>query len=160
MMNYLLKQPGSESLPQTHPSPERHSLWLQPCTDFQLVEHAPKSVMPEARPWFRRNAAANDPDAAAATHRLGRSATGVREFLRTLGVIVAACVLTASCAALTEDERADRDFERENRLVLAREAYAKKAVACRQAGGMMQIKKSNIRGFDYHDYKFARCVRF
>ena len=160
MMTHLCKKLDCETLEWASPAPHQDGDWPTTYTDFQLVENTPRWVTPGARSWPLHQIAANDPDAAAARHSLGRTAPGLSEFLRTLGIIAAAFLFLASCVVLTEEERAEREYELDNRLVLAREEYAVKSAACRSAGGVMQINRSSMYGFHYHDYKLARCVRY
>ena len=64
---------------------------------------------------------------------------------------------STACANLTEEQR----YERENRLILAREEFAVRSKSCRESGGAMQIERHGTRReFDYFEYKNARCVRY
>ena len=76
-----------------------------------------------------------------------------------LTILLLTCVViggSSACAGFTDDER----YERENRLILAREDYAIRAEQCRKSGGEMKIRRfSSLREFDYFEYKNARCVR-
>jgi len=75
-------------------------------------------------------------------------------------LLLLTCVViggSSACANFTDEQR----YERENRLILAREEYAIRAEQCRKSGGAMQIKRfSPRREFDYFEYKNARCVRY
>ena len=67
-------------------------------------------------------------------------------------------VLMINCANTSEEDRLESQHEREDRLILAKEEFERRKVACRMAGGMMQIERRS-REFDVHDYRFARCVK-
>jgi hypothetical protein len=60
-----------------------------------------------------------------------------------------------SCAPLTETERYDLN----NRLVLAKEEYSRKAASCENIGGSMSMSARPMGQPDYFDYKTAQCVR-
>ncbi len=71
-------------------------------------------------------------------------------------------LLLASCATSTEDERAERMYDREDGLTLAREEYERRRVACQRHGGAMQIPKyssSKLKQSAAHDYRMAQCVK-
>ncbi len=67
-------------------------------------------------------------------------------------------VLMINCANISDEDRLERRYERENQLILAREAFERRKVSCRMAGGMMRIERRS-REFDAYDYKMARCVK-
>jgi hypothetical protein len=69
-------------------------------------------------------------------------------------LIVLLTMLPGGCAPMTEDER----LERQDRLNLAIEDYARMEQVCRRAGGAMKMSTTPLGKFDYHDYKSARCV--
>ena len=79
-------------------------------------------------------------------------------------VIAALFLLLTSCATLTEEQRADREYESANKLVLAREDFERKAAACVRRGGAMQITRYSssprIQKLTVHEYKTAQCLRF
>jgi len=58
-----------------------------------------------------------------------------------------------SCASMTEEER----FEREDRLIIAREDFYRQKESCRKFGGTMQIRSRTLGELTYLDYKTARC---
>jgi hypothetical protein len=71
-------------------------------------------------------------------------------------------LLLASCATSTEDERAERIYEREDELILAREEFERRSVECRRNGGMMQnleYSASRSRKLTAHDYRKVQCVK-
>ncbi len=67
-------------------------------------------------------------------------------------------VLMINCVNISEEDRLERRHERENQLILAREEFERRKVACRKAGGMMVIERRS-REFDAYDYRFAKCVQ-
>ncbi len=62
-------------------------------------------------------------------------------------------LLLCSCATLTEEER----FEREDRLIQARDEFYRQRDSCHRMGGTMQIRARTLGKYDYLDYKTARC---
>ena len=46
-------------------------------------------------------------------------------------------LLLASCATSTEDERAERMFDREDELIVAREEFERRSVVCHGKGGFI-----------------------
>ncbi len=71
-------------------------------------------------------------------------------------------LLLASCATSTEDERAERMYDREDELTLAREAFERRSVDCRRRGGIMQnleYSASRLRKRTAHDYRLAKCFK-
>jgi hypothetical protein len=62
-----------------------------------------------------------------------------------------------SCATLTEEAR----FEREDRLILAKEQFYRQEASCFRQGGVMVAKPATtrLRKYDYSHYKLARCVK-
>ncbi len=83
--------------------------------------------------------------------------------LITFSVIAIVFLLLESCATLTEYERAEREYMRENSLVLAQEKFQRDAASCRQQGGVMLITKysfSRLVKYTAHEYKTSRCVKF
>ena len=83
-------------------------------------------------------------------HKRGGRSVGVRLILSVLTLSICAC------APLTEQEQ----FEREDRLNLAKEDYQRKDEDCQRAGGAMQMQATPLSKFGRHDYKTAKCVRF
>ncbi len=65
--------------------------------------------------------------------------------------------LIISCVHMSEEDRLERQHERENRLILAREEFERRKVDCRRSGGMMTIDRHS-REIDEHEYKMAKCV--
>ena len=59
-----------------------------------------------------------------------------------------------ACAPLSETEK----YESENRLVLVKEEYARKAEYCESIGGSMSMSARTIGQPDYFDYKSAQCM--
>ena len=83
--------------------------------------------------------------------------------LTTIGIITIVFLLLSSCATLTEDERAEREYARENSLILAREEYQRRTVSCQKIGGMMQITRfssSKFGAFTEREYRMALCVTY
>ncbi len=66
-------------------------------------------------------------------------------------------VLTINCANISEEDRLERRYERENRLILAREEFERREIGCRRSGGMMTIERHSIE-ITEHEYRMARCV--
>jgi hypothetical protein len=64
-------------------------------------------------------------------------------------------ILLCACAPLTEIER----YELEDRLILAREEFSRKAEFCESSGGSMSMTARTLGQPDYFDYKSARCVK-
>ena len=76
---------------------------------------------------------------------------------RNLFVHLFALVIATSsmgCAPLTEQEQ----FERDNRLNLAKEDFLVREENCRRSGGAMQMRATPLSKYGTHDYKTARCV--
>ena len=70
-------------------------------------------------------------------------------------IIISLFVLSlCACAPLTEQQ----NFERDNRLNLAKEEFLQKEEACKRAGGAMQMQVTPLSKNGRHDYKSARCV--
>jgi len=69
-------------------------------------------------------------------------------------LIVLLATLPGGCAPMTEDER----LERQDRLNLAIEDYARMEEVCHRAGGAMKMSTTPLAKIDFHDYKSARCV--
>jgi len=79
-----------------------------------------------------------------------------------LSVIAIVFLLLESCATFTEYERAEREYMRENSLVLAQEKFQSEATSCRQQGGAMLITKyssSRLVKYTAHEYKTSQCVK-
>ncbi len=80
-----------------------------------------------------------------------------------VSVIAVVHLLMASCAVLTEEERAAQEYEQTNRLILARESYERRSIDCQRNGGSMQIIKYNSSRFGKYsaqEYELAQCVRY
>ena len=59
-------------------------------------------------------------------------------------------------------EAEEKQYAREDALILARERYQVRLQACNEAGGVMMIHVRATRlkqKFTRHDYQFAKCVR-
>ncbi len=70
-------------------------------------------------------------------------------------------LLLASCATSTGDERAERMYDREDELILAREEFERRSVVCRRNGGVMENhtdSSSKLRKRTAHDYRMAQCI--
>ena len=71
-------------------------------------------------------------------------------------------VLSASCATLTDEQKQDKRYEREDRLVRAVEQFRAKQIVCKNSGGVIWMQFSTgLRAPRYtrHDYESASCVR-
>ena len=78
-------------------------------------------------------------------------------------LIAAMFLVSASCATVTPEKSAEREYKRENALVLAREDFVRRSESCTRRGGAMQITKyssSRIKKYTAHEYKSARCVSY
>lgn len=83
--------------------------------------------------------------------------------LSTLGAISICCFFLASCATITEAERIERRYVREDRLILAREKFERARTACQSNGGSIMISRyssGRLGKYTAHDYNMAKCVRF
>ncbi len=61
------------------------------------------------------------------------------------------------------NKREEKQYEREDALILARERYEVRLQACHAAGGVMIINTGGQKlrkRFTRHDYKLAKCVRW
>ncbi len=70
-------------------------------------------------------------------------------------------LLLASCATPTGDERAERMYDQEEELILAREEFERKSVVCHRKGGWMEyrtVSSSKLRKRTAHDYRTAQCI--
>ncbi len=101
------------------------------------------------------------------TARIGDHASSFAIFsyvpLVTFSVISIVFLSLSSCAILTEEERAEREYKREDSLILAREEYQRKTVSCRKNGGVMQFTKfssSRLAAITVSEYKMAQCVTY
>jgi len=63
-----------------------------------------------------------------------------------------------SCAPLTEDERIDRRYEREQRYAEALDEFNQMARECRAAGGTPMITRTT-REYTVTDLRMAYCTR-
>jgi len=69
--------------------------------------------------------------------------------------------LLASCSTLSEDERAEKKYDREDKLILAREQFEREKRDCQSSGGSMKLRRysgSKITKPDIMDYRSARCI--
>ncbi len=60
-------------------------------------------------------------------------------------------------------EAEEKQYAREDALILARERYQARLQACNEAGGVMMINTGGQKlrkRFTRHDYKLAECVRW
>ena len=95
--------------------------------------------------------------------RFSRSAVISPVSLIRFSVIAIVFLLLESCATFTEYERAEREYMRENSLVLAREKFQREVRSCRQQGGAMLITKyssSRLATYTAHEYKTSQCVKY
>ncbi len=91
-------------------------------------------------------------------HISGGPITALPQFIGSIVVFL----LLASCATSTEDEGAERMYDREDRLILAREEFERRSVDCRRNGGVMENRtdsSSKLRKRTAHDYRMAQCVK-
>ena len=80
-----------------------------------------------------------------------------------VALLVAGQVALAACAPLSEEQVLEREYDRENKLLVAREEYLRRRAACKQRGGVMQIDRySSTRSqkFSAVEYKSAQCLRY
>ena len=71
-------------------------------------------------------------------------------------------LLLVSCATLTEDERFERIYDREDELILAMEEFERRSMDCQRNGGVMENRtdsSSRLRKRTAHDYRMAQCVK-
>jgi len=71
-------------------------------------------------------------------------------------------LLLASCATLTDDERAERNYDREDELTLAKEEYERRSADCWRTGGTMQnleYSAPRSKKLTAHDYRKVLCDR-
>ncbi len=73
-------------------------------------------------------------------------------------------VLSASCATLTDEQKQDKRYEREDRFVQAVDQLRLKKIACRNSGGVIWTQRTTAsknprRRYTRHDYESATCVR-
>jgi hypothetical protein len=83
--------------------------------------------------------------------------------LATLSVFATAFFLLASCATVTESERDEKAYGREDREIEIKEDYDERAKKCQQDGGSMSANKHYPSGLSRKsggdlDYGTARCV--
>ncbi len=71
-------------------------------------------------------------------------------------------LLLVSCATSTEDERAERMYDRKDELILAMEEFERRSMDCQRNGGVMENRtdsSSKLRKRTAHDYRMAQCVK-
>ena len=71
-------------------------------------------------------------------------------------------LLLVSCATSTEDERAERMYDRKDELILAMEEFERRNMDCQRNGGVMENRtdsSSKLRKRTAHDYRMAQCVK-
>jgi len=59
-------------------------------------------------------------------------------------------------------EAEEKQYAREDALILARERYEVRQQACNEAGGVMLMNawgQKHRKRFTRHDYQFAKCVK-
>ncbi len=77
-------------------------------------------------------------------------------------LLASAFVLSASCATLTDEQKQDKRYEREDRFVRAVDQFRSNRIACKNAGGViaMQVTKASRKPrYTRHDYESTTCVR-
>jgi len=119
--------------------------------------------MPDRRAWSLRKPFFKALDTAQVGDHPDKSAVISPASLITFSFIAIIFLLLSACATLTEDERAERRYERENSLVLAREEFERRKLDCMAAGGIIQITRyasTNLRRFTAREYQRAQCVEF
>ncbi len=90
-------------------------------------------------------------------HTSGGFITAISQLTGSLVVFL----LLASCATPTEEERAERMYDQEDELILAKEEFERERKECERTGGSMVITRhssSKLTNPDVSDYKMARCV--
>ena len=77
---------------------------------------------------------------------------------RTIGIgfVVVASFVMAACTTLPEETQ----FQREDKLIAAREEFSQKRVSCKSSGGAMVIRTngSRIKRNTHDQYKGAKCT--
>ena len=71
-------------------------------------------------------------------------------------------VLSASCATLTDEQKQDKRYEREDRFVRAVDQFRLKKTACKNSGGVIWMQRTTgLRTPRYtrRQYESATCVR-
>jgi len=71
------------------------------------------------------------------------------------------CLVTA-CAVPTATEMADKEYDKENELILAREDYERRRDQCESMRGVMTIPRFGTTARQEHtasEYKMAQCQR-
>jgi hypothetical protein len=81
----------------------------------------------------------------------------------TLSVLAAGCFLLASCATVTESERDEKAYGRENKEIEIKDDYDERAKKCQADGGSMSANRHYPSGLSREiggdlDYGTARCV--
>ena len=67
-------------------------------------------------------------------------------------------LLLVSCTTLTEDERIERRYEREQRYAEALDEFNQMTRECRAAGGTPMITRT-ARDYTVNDLRMAYCTR-
>lgn len=118
--------------------------------------------MPDRRAWSLRKPFFKVLDTAQTGDYPEKSAVISPASLITFSFIAIIFLLLSACVTLTEDERAERRYERQNRLILAMEDFEHRKLSCRAAGGIIQITRyssTKLGQFTASEYKMAQCVK-
>lgn len=116
-----------------------------------------------ATAWNRRKAVTKFLQPAKTARRAGLPEIVFPASSITLSALAVVILLPAACAAVTEAERDETNYAREDRLLEAKDDFHARAVECSKNGGTMQIKKYSSSGLtnrDAHAYRTAECVKF
>lgn len=128
-----------------------------------MVKRAFIAVSPFSGRRFLLRIIPNGPASVDIRDYVNRSLHLVLMVLPVIGGLLISCFLLASCSTLTEAELVQRTYEREDRLIVAREKFERAKVACQQNGGSIMISRfssGRLGKFTSHDYNMAQCVRF
>lgn len=118
--------------------------------------------MPDPRAWSLRKPFFKALDTAQIGDHPDESAVISPASLFTFSFIAIVFLLLSACVTLTEEERAERRYERQNRLVLAMENFERRKLSCSMAGGIIQITKyssTKLGQFTASEYKMAQCMK-
>ena len=78
------------------------------------------------------------------------------------------CILTvvflslAACTTVAESARDEKSYDREDRLLQAKDDFQARAEQCKKTGGIMYTRQhysSRLHEMDAHDYRTAECVK-